>query len=99
MFMKKYRQLMDEKDAQLSHYKQLVDKYREDSNLYQARLYHAMICNRQQTKGLQRQARKIRRLNDQAKIYGLWPNNWSGTSIRKVDIKPTDESCHKGSPT
>ena len=44
------------------HYRASMESHMAQSTFYQAELFHAWKCNRQQTKGLQRQAAKILRL-------------------------------------
>lgn len=44
------------------HYRILSDTHMRRSQFYQAQLYHAWRVIREQSKGLNRQARKIRRL-------------------------------------
>lgn len=46
----------------VEHYKSLYERHARDSNEYQAQLYHAYRSLAQQQKGLKRQARKIKRL-------------------------------------
>ena len=54
------------------HYRELMERHLAQSNFYQGLLYHAWKCNRQQTKGMQRQAAKIKRLKQH--IAELPPN-------------------------
>lgn len=44
------------------HYKALFDRYYNESCRYQALLFHSWRVIREQNKGLNRQARKIKRL-------------------------------------
>ena len=57
-----------------NHYRELMDRHRNDSHRYQALLYHAWVVIREQQKGLKHQQRKIKRLRmelDMAKIRQL----------------------------
>jgi len=54
------------------HYKSLFERHKEESTFYQARLFHAWRSLAQQQKGLRRQAKKIKRL--QQRIAELTAN-------------------------
>ena len=47
------------------HYRELFERQLNESNRYQALLYHAWNVIRQQNKGLQRQRRLIKRLQQE----------------------------------
>lgn len=60
-------------DYQLAeHYRKLMERHLANSNFYQGLLYHAWKCNKQQTKGLKRQAAKIKRMK--LRIAEVTPN-------------------------
>lgn len=46
------------------YFRELMERHLRNSDFYQRQLLHAWKCNKQQTKGLQRQARKIKRLQN-----------------------------------
>lgn len=48
--------------ASREHYEALFERHKADSTFYQALLYHAWKALREHQKGMQHQARKIKRL-------------------------------------
>ena len=54
------------------HYRELMERHLANANFYQGLLYHAWRCNKEQTKGLKRQAAKIKRLR--RRVAELTPN-------------------------
>jgi hypothetical protein len=54
------------------HYRELMERHLASSNFYQGLLFHSWRCNREQAKGLRRQAAKIKRLKQ--RIVELTPN-------------------------
>lgn len=49
------------------HYRALYERYEKQANWYQGLLYHSWRVIRQQNKGLNRQAKKIKRLQAELK--------------------------------
>jgi hypothetical protein len=60
-FWDRYKQLSE-------HYRGLYERFEHQANWYQGLLYHSWRVIRQQNKGLNRQARKIKRLQAEIKV-------------------------------
>jgi len=55
-------EMLKQADWGSSHYRELMERHRNDSHRYQALLYHAWKVIREQQKGLKHQQRKLKRL-------------------------------------
>lgn len=78
----------------VEHYKVLYERHMAKADFYQAQLYHAWKSLAQQQKGLRRQAKKIKRLQ-QFKLVGYvtpnsFPPNKGAERIYVVDEEGFD---------
>ena len=75
------------------HYRELMERHLAQSNFYQGLLFHAWRNNRAQTKGLKRQAAKIKSLRAALQAIHDAPD---GARIKAAEVLPPNAKVSGG---